>query len=108
MKADVTRDVISDLWPLYRAGEASADSKRMIEAFLAEDNAFRTVLEESERIHKVLPDVRLSAESEMRLIAASRERMRMIIWLVAAGIGAFVLVSVLFIGGALYYALSNS
>lgn len=107
MKTDITRDVISDLWPLYKAGEASADSKRMIEAYLAADPAFRTLLQESEAIRGGMPKVALSADAELRLIELSRERMRTIVWLVGAAIGAFVFVSMLFIGGALY-AFHNS
>lgn len=102
MKAEITREVISDLWPLHMAGEASADSRRIIEAFLAEDGAFRTMLEESERVRKGMPDVALSADAEMRLIAVARERIRTTAWLVGAAIGAFVFVSMALIGGALY------
>jgi anti-sigma factor RsiW len=34
---NVTRDVISDLWPLYVSGDASADSRALVEAFLSTD-----------------------------------------------------------------------
>jgi len=33
----VTRDVISDLWPVYAAGEASADTRALVDAFLRQD-----------------------------------------------------------------------
>ena len=33
----ITRDVISDLLPLYEAGEASADTRVLVEAFLKAD-----------------------------------------------------------------------
>lgn len=33
----VTRDVVLDLLPLYLAGEASADSRALVETFLAQD-----------------------------------------------------------------------
>jgi hypothetical protein len=108
MKAEITRDVISDLWPLHKAGEASADSKRIIEAFLSEDTAFRTLLEESERIRGGVPDVALSSDAELRLIALARERIRTTAWLVGAAIGAFVFVSMAFLFGALFFALSQS
>lgn len=32
---NITREVILDLWPLYVAGEASADTRQLVEAFLA-------------------------------------------------------------------------
>ena len=40
----ITRDVVNDLLPLYEAGEASADSRELVETFLREDAEFaRTV-----------------------------------------------------------------
>lgn len=108
MKAEITRDVVSDLWPLYEAGEASAESRRLVEAYLAQDSAFRSALEESERVRRGMPDVPLSSDAELRLIAVARERIRTTAWLVAAAIGAFVFVSTLFIGGALLFAFRNS
>ena len=43
----VTRDVVSDLWPLYASGEASADTRALVDAFLAEDPAFAATLRAS-------------------------------------------------------------
>jgi hypothetical protein len=43
----VTRDVVSDLWPLYASGEASADTRALVDAFLASDPAFAASLRES-------------------------------------------------------------
>lgn len=37
MTPAITRDVIQDLLPLYAAGEVSADTKRLVEAHLAQD-----------------------------------------------------------------------
>ncbi len=36
----LTRDVVTDLWPLYAGGEASADTRALVEAFLLEDVEF--------------------------------------------------------------------
>ena len=108
MKAEVTRDVVSDLWPLHRSGEASADSTRLIETFLAQDPEFRTMLEESERIRRGVPDAALSSEAEMQLIELSRQRIRTTAWLIGAAIGAFVFVSMAFLFSALFFALSRS
>ena len=108
MKADISRDVISDLWPLHQAGEASADSERIIKAFLAEDPTFRTLLEESDAIRQAMPRVSMSPATEERLIALSQRRINATVWLVGAAIAAFVLVSLLFIGGALLFAFRNS
>jgi hypothetical protein len=37
---NVTREVINDLWPVYAAGEASADTRALIEEFLNQDPDF--------------------------------------------------------------------
>jgi hypothetical protein len=42
---NVTRDVITDLWPVYAAGEASADTRALIEDFLRQDPEFARVLQ---------------------------------------------------------------
>lgn len=36
----ITRDVISDLWPIYGSGEASADTRTLVEEFLRTDPDF--------------------------------------------------------------------
>jgi hypothetical protein len=41
---NVTREVISDLWPVYASGEASADTRALVEAFLHEDPEFAELL----------------------------------------------------------------
>ena len=33
----VTRDVVTDLWGVYESGEASADTRALVEAFLSQD-----------------------------------------------------------------------
>jgi hypothetical protein len=43
---NVTRQVINDLWPVYAAGEASADTRALVEAFLRQDPAFARALQE--------------------------------------------------------------
>lgn len=108
MKAEITRDVISDLWPLHKAGEASADSERVIEAYLAHDLEFQVLLHESEKIGRAVPNVRMSSATQDRLIALSQQRIRATVWLVGAAIAAFVVVALLFLGGALLFAFRNS
>ena len=42
---NVTREVINDLWPVYAAGEASADTRALVEAFLRQDPEFAGLLQ---------------------------------------------------------------
>ena len=41
----VTRDMVRDLLPVYLAGEASADTRAAVEAYLAEDVKLREIVE---------------------------------------------------------------
>jgi len=41
----VTREVVDDLWPLYAAGEASADSRALVEEFLRQDPEYAKLLQ---------------------------------------------------------------
>ncbi len=41
----VTRDIVRDLLPVYLAGEASADTRAVVEAYLAEDDKLREIVE---------------------------------------------------------------
>jgi hypothetical protein len=72
----VTRDVVSDLWPLYASGEASADTRALVEAFLASDAAFAQSLRDS-------GDVRLPADGtpplppDHEVVALTRTRQRL-------------------------------
>lgn len=43
---NISRDVITDLWPVYIAGEASADTRALVEAFFEQDPEFRKTLQE--------------------------------------------------------------
>ena len=44
---NVTREVIIDLWPLYRSGEASDDTRQLIDDFLQQDEEFSRLIHES-------------------------------------------------------------
>ena len=44
---NVSRDVIIDLWPLYESGEASEDTRQLIEDFLRTDEEFARLIRES-------------------------------------------------------------
>ncbi len=70
----VTRDVISDLWPLYSAGEASADTRALVEGFLAGDPEFARTLRAS---FDVPPErVEVPADQEAQALQRTLEAMR--------------------------------
>ena len=102
MKLEVTRDVISDLWPLYRSGEASADSRSLVKAFLSEDSPFAATLEESERLPRAMPALRLSPEAERRLLDDARERARTKLFIIGAAVALAGLMLLAALGGAMF------
>ncbi len=73
---NVTRDVVSDLWPLYRSGEASADTKTLVERFLAEDPEFAGTLQRGGDLlvdRAIVPP--LPPDHELKTLARVRRRL---------------------------------
>ena len=106
MKLEVTRHVVSDLWPLYRAGDASPDSRGLVEAFLAGDAAFASTLKESEMLTHVVPPVRLSPEGELRLLQDAQQRARTKLLVAAGSIAAGAILLFAALAGALWVFMS--
>jgi hypothetical protein len=66
----ITRDVISDVWPVYAANEASADTRALVDDFLANDPEFARTL----RTAVELPAVTVSPSDEQERKAFTRTR----------------------------------
>ena len=88
MKLEVTRNVVKDLWPLYRAGEASPDSKALVDAFLVEDSAYASTLKKSEALGPVVPVVNLSPDVERRLLDEAQRNARLKLQIIGGAIAA--------------------
>ena len=74
----VTRDVVSDLWPIYSSGEASADTRTLIDEFLAGDPEFARVL----RSPIALPaEGRPTPDAEARALRRTRDLVKGNGWL---------------------------
>ncbi len=73
---NVTRDVVADLWPLYAAGEASPDTRALIEAFLREDREYAQTLADlsKERVPSPEPPP-LAPDHELRTLARLKRRL---------------------------------
>jgi hypothetical protein len=85
---EVTRNVVSDLWPLCQAQEASADSRALVDAFLAHDAAFAAKLKESAMQPLDLTPLRLSPDAERRYLDDARANARMRMGLILFGMFA--------------------
>ncbi len=70
---NVTREVIHDLYPLYREGEASEDTRRLVEEFLEDDPELAQLL--AHRGEVGLPDLDAPApetDAEMATLARAK------------------------------------
>ena len=70
----ITRTVIVDLWAVYVSGEASADTRALVEEFLRGDPELAQQL----RHEPVLPAIAapLSPDTQARALASTRRRLR--------------------------------
>ena len=89
---NVTREVLKDLLPAYLAGEASADTRALVEEFARQDPDFAATLETQRRELAAgtramrEPGVGLPPDHELRTLARTRavaERSR---WLMAVAL----------------------
>ena len=85
----VTRDVIYDLLPTYFAGDASDDSRSLIEEFFASDPEFGRMAERFRRMNAERPSEATLEEDRAKIVfdrARARVKLRMaaLIW----GLGA--------------------
>jgi len=78
---EITRDVITDLYPLYVAGEASADSRELVEVFLKNDPEFaRSLSDGSGSSLTVYPPPDLPPDHELKTLARIKRRLGGPLW----------------------------
>jgi hypothetical protein len=70
----ITRDIVTDLWPLYLSGEASPDSRTLVDEYLSQDPDFGRMLRanETDFVLKSGPVV-LPPSLEARWLARTRK-----------------------------------
>ncbi len=85
---NVTRDVILDVWPAYVAGEASADTRALVDEFLQGDPAFAGTLTRGPDLAAV--PVSVPPDVEARAFARTRVLVRWSAWLDAVRVLALV------------------
>ncbi|HEY7497392.1 MAG TPA: hypothetical protein VH740_02705 [Vicinamibacterales bacterium] len=79
---NVTRHVISDLWPLYASGESSSDTRTLVETFLAADPEFARTLHESSGVTLgVSSTPALAPDHELKTLGRIRRRLWGYLWL---------------------------
>ena len=84
----ITRDVVTDLWPLYESGEASKDTRALVDEFLAGDPEFaRTIRAQPELEAPVM----LPPDAEVNALRRTRDLIRGNAWLRALRLVALAL-----------------
>jgi hypothetical protein len=77
---NVTRDIISDLYVLYSSGDATADSRRLVEEFLSHDPELASSLKESGGTIPILP-APLPPGHELKTLNRLKRRLSGPLWL---------------------------
>jgi len=77
---NVTRDIISDLYVLYSSGDATADSRRLVEEFLNKDPDLAASLKESGGTIPILP-APLPPAHELKTLDRIKRRLSGPLWL---------------------------
>lgn len=85
----ITRDVISDLWPVYASGEATEDTRALVESFLADNPG--CVVEFEAPVALPAADAALAPDAEARALVRTKELMRGGRWLHGVRLVAVVL-----------------
>jgi hypothetical protein len=83
----VTRDVIIDLWPVYTSGEATADTRALVETFLAGDPELaRSLQEGGDNLLAACAVPSLPPDHQLKTLDRVRRRLRGPIWLLQLAI----------------------
>jgi hypothetical protein len=78
MNCDVNREIVSDLLPLYLAGEASAATRSLVEAFLREDAELALRVQAQAATIAALPfRGPLRSDAELRTIRRTRRALHL-------------------------------
>jgi len=89
---NITRDVVADLWPIYEAGEASADTRALVDEFLAGDPAFAQTLRTAPALGSAT--VAVPVETKLAALKRTSDLVRGNSWL--RGLRLFALVFTIF------------
>ena len=92
---NVTRDVVADLWPIYESGEASTDTRVLVDGFLNSDPEFATTLRAAAGV--LAPQIDLRPEAKLVALKRTRDLVRGNGWL--RGLRLFAIVMTIFAFG---------
>ena len=82
----VTRDVVTDLLPLYFSDEASPDTKQLVESFFREDPEFARLAKEKIQLRFEEFNMQLPVQQEAETLARTKRAIRLRSWVMAFAI----------------------
>jgi hypothetical protein len=78
----ITREIISDVWPLYTAGEASPDTRKLVEEFIQQDPEFARLLNDKKADQFLkIPAPTLSPDNEVKALSRTKRLLYGANWL---------------------------
>ncbi|MGQ0733768.1 MAG: hypothetical protein ACT4QD_08945 [Acidobacteriota bacterium] len=86
---NITRDIVIDLLPVYESGEASADTRALVEDFLKQDTEFARIVKAAHKRPQARPEpIQPSppASGEVAAVTRTRNTLRWRSWTMAAAI----------------------
>jgi len=89
---NITRSVVADLLPAYLSGDASADTRALVEEFARQDAEFARSLDAQRREAASgaaalrSPGAALPADHELRTLQRTREKAAQLRWLMAVAL----------------------
>jgi anti-sigma factor RsiW len=102
----ITRDIVVDLLPLYAAGEASADARAAVEAFIARDASLAGLLRALQSAADTRDDAALPDALEREAVNRARRVIRRRSWLFGLAILCSLLpLSFAFEGGRIVFLM---
>ncbi len=78
---NITRDVITDLWPLYADGAASPDTRALVDEFLRSDSQWAAAMQSAQSTAKSLPAPATNPDQEARMFNRIKLSQRIMRWM---------------------------
>lgn len=75
MNAEITRNILEDLLPAYLAGDASADTKALIEQYAQQDPEFARLLAVASKSVLAATPKPVTPDQELKTLHATRRRL---------------------------------
>lgn len=82
MTSPISRDVITDLLPVYFSGEASADTKSLVENFMQSDPEFAKLVKNESRV-EFTAKAGAAPDQEMVSLRRAKRKLRRKAWFLA-------------------------